>query len=320
MTTANDTTLFDLSDHGKIELAGRDAREFLNNLCTQDVKNLAVRECREAFLTTAKARVIAHVWITRDTTDTLLLETAASQADKVLQHLNHYLISEQVEVTDRTRAMSMLRLVGPMACKFPVKTGTMILTIPQRLLGLDGVDLFFPAEDRAWVHEMFIEAGAVPASRTTYETLRIEAGLPEFGSDIDENRLAMEVNRPQAISYHKGCYLGQETIVMARDRGQVNRLLMGVKVNSDSWGQAFQPGQPSGQAGKPGPTPIPPGTKVLRAGEEVGQVTSSVLSPRLGQVIALAYLRRGTWDAGTEVVIDPPTDGRTAIVCALPFV
>src|SRR5947209_17072276 len=83
--------LFDLSDHGKIELAGRDAREFLNNLCTQDVKNLPVGESREAFLTTTKARVIAHVWIWHRRLDVLLLDFAGSQAEKVEQHLNHHL-------------------------------------------------------------------------------------------------------------------------------------------------------------------------------------------------------------------------------------
>ncbi|MBI3704089.1 MAG: hypothetical protein HY244_09655 [Rhizobiales bacterium] len=103
------------------------------------------------------------------------------------------------------------------------------------------------------------------------------------------------MNRPQAISYTKGCYLGQETIVMARDRGQVNRLMMGLKVEGD--------------------TPLAAGAKVMRGNDEVGQVTSSVFSPRLGQAIALAYLRRGSWDAGTEIVVD----GRPAVVCALPF-
>ena len=131
----------------------------------------------------------------------------------------------------------------------------------------------------------------------TYQVLRIEAGLPECGIDIDENRLAMEVNRTAAaICYTKGCYLGQETIVMARDRGQVNRLLLGLKVAE-------------------GP-PLAPGTKLLRGNEEVGQVTSSVLSPRFG-VLALAYLRRGSWDPGTALTVE--ATGRDAVVCALPF-
>jgi folate-binding protein YgfZ len=293
--------LFDLSQYGKIELAGRDARSFLNNLCTQDVTKLSVGAGCEAFLTTNKARVIAHVWITRREENVLWLDMVAGLAETVVKHLNHYLISEQVELTDRTGEFSLVRLVGPksVGCVATHPTG-----IPpsrrHRLLALDTVDLFCPSADFASLRQRLVEGGAVPAGSATYQILRIEAGLPEYGIDIDENRLAMEVGRTaEAICYTKGCFLGQETIVMARDRGQVNRSLMGVKVRD----------------GKP----LAPGTKLFRADDEVGQVTSSVLSPRLGQVIALVYLRRGSWDAGTEVAIEPATDGRAAVVCALPF-
>lgn len=286
------TFLFDLSDRTKIELAGRDAREFLNNLCTQDVKNLAVGETREAFLTTTKARVVAHAWIMHREPNVLLLDAVAGQAEKILQHLNHYLISEQVELADRTSEFGLLRVVGPRAAELAKIVNP---TRSHRWLALDGFDLICPANETASHRQRLIDAGAVLGDATTYQTLRIEAGLPEFGMDIDENRLAMEVNRPQAISYTKGCYLGQETIVMARDRGQVNRLLMGLKLQGDE--------------------PLAAGAKVMRGSDEVGQVTSSVFSPRLGQGIALAYLRRGSWDAGNEVV----AEGRAAVVCALPF-
>ncbi len=109
----------------------------------------------------------------------------------------------------------------------------------------------------------------------------------------------MEAGRTaQAISYAKGCYLGQETIVMARDRGQVNRQLMGIKLTQDE---------------------IVGNAKLYRNNEEVGQATSSIFSPRLGQQIALAYLRRGSWDIGTELAIDPTTGGGCAVVASLPF-
>lgn len=292
--------LFDLSDHGKIELTGVDARSFLQNLCTQDVKSLPVGATCEAFLTTNKARVVAHVWVTPTAADVLRLDMIAGQAEKVFKHLNHYLISEKVELADRTHELAMSRLVGPQAADrlrsvLPAfATDTSVRQ--HRLLALDGFDLFCPAAEAVALRQRLVEAGFIVAGPTTYQLLRVEAGLPEYGSDIDENRLAMETGRTsQAISYAKGCYLGQETIVMARDRGQVNRLLMGVKMIE-------------------GPV-ITPGAKVFRADDEIGQVTSSVHSPGLGQVIALAYLRRGSWDAGTEVVIE----GRSGVVCALPF-
>ncbi|MSQ94466.1 MAG: aminomethyl transferase family protein [Gemmataceae bacterium] len=291
--------LFDLSDRSKIELAGKDSRDFLNALCTQDVKNLAIGSTCEAFLTTNKARVIAHVWITHRESNVLLLDAVAGQTDKLLQHLNRYLISEQVELADRTQELGMLRLVGPKAAELINKLAIMP-SRQHRLLALDGFDLIGLGSEISTQRQRLIDAGAVLSGPSTYQILRIEAGLPEYGIDIDEDRLAMEVNRTaQAICYTKGCYLGQETIVMARDRGQVNRLLMGVKVASGE--------------------PLTPGTKLFRASEEVGHATSSVFSPRLGQVIAIAYLRRGSCEPGTELVVEPTRDGRTAVVEALPF-
>jgi tRNA-modifying protein YgfZ len=304
MTTAyraatEGVALFDLSDHGKIELAGPDARIFLHNLCTQDVKDLPVSATCEAFLTTTKARVVAHVWITHRETNLLLLDMVAGQSTKVFDHLNHYLISEKAELADRSTEFALLRLVGPKAAAL-LSSLAITPARQHRLLGLDGMDLYCPRAEAASLGQRLIDAGAVRADPATYQILRIEAGLPEYGIDMDENRLAMEVNRTaQAICYTKGCFLGQETIVMARDRGQVNRLLMGVKIA--------------------GSAPVAPGTKLFRADDDVGQVTSSTFSPKLGQVVALAYLRRGSWDAGTEVAIDQASDSRRGVVCGLPF-
>jgi folate-binding protein YgfZ len=94
-------------------------------------------------------------------------------------------------------------------------------------LGLPGFDVISPRGEVSWTAKL----AAAPADSQLYEILRIEAGLPAYGSDMDENRFVVEVGRTaQAISYNKGCFLGQEPIVMARDRGQVNRMLLGVKV------------------------------------------------------------------------------------------
>jgi tRNA-modifying protein YgfZ len=317
MADLEPTLLFDLSASAKIEVTGPDARSFLHNLCTQDVKNLPVGGSAEAFLTTNKARILAHVWITHRETDVVWLDAAAGQADKILQHLNHYLISEKAEVADRTQEFGLLRLVGPRAAEIvtgiagptpatraplqAVLTPGIGMVRRHNLLACDAFDLFCPSAETAALKQRVLDDGAIVGDAAAYEILRIEAGLPAYGSDLDENRLAMEAGRTaQAISYAKGCYLGQETIVMARDRGQVNRQLMGIKVVE-------------------GPATVAQGAKLFRGAEEVGQVTSSVFSPKLGQVIALAYLRRGNWEAGTELVIDPSSDGRSAVVAALPF-
>src|SRR5439155_4477699 len=132
--------------------------------------------------------------------------------------------------------------------------------------------------------QILTQAGARPAGKEAFEVLRVEAGVPRYGVEMNEERFVVEVGRtPQAISYSKGCYLGQEPIVMARDRGHVNRTLLGLKLNGD---------------------PAPHGSLLHRDGKEVGRVTSSVVSPRLGAAVALGYLRRGCWEPGTAVEVE----------------
>ena len=147
------------------------------------------------------------------------------------------------------------------------------------------------------VWRMLTGAGAKLAGSDAFELLRVEAGTPAYGADIDENRYAFEIGRTaQAISYAKGCYLGQEPIGMARDRaGHAPRTLMGLKLSGD------------GTAAR--------SVKVRHGEEDAGWVTSSVMSPKLCCAIALAYLRHGHNQPSTLVEVD----GRAAEVTALPF-
>jgi folate-binding protein YgfZ len=314
---------FDLSQHGKVELAGPDARLFLHNLCTNDVKNLPVGAGCEAFLTSAKARVLAHVLVghyAQDDGAVLWLDTIAGPAEALLAHLNRYLISEQVELADRTSELALFRLCGPAAVStlqslleqsvadlapssnrrvaWP-KIGACHVRA-QTLLGNPGFDVLCARAHANAVLKQLQGAGARLAEAQTYEMLRIEAGLPHYGRDIDENRFVVEVNRPQAISYTKGCYLGQEPIVMARDRGQVNRLLLGVKAAAS--------------------TELPFDAKLFHGETEVGQVKSPVWSPRLQESIALAYVRRGHQEPGTKLEMEPLGSGLEVAVTSLPFV
>lgn len=318
--------LFDLSDRTKFELAGPDARGFLNNLCTNDVKNLPIGGGCEAFLLTPTGKIVAHVLVghyqQRDTT-TLLLDTVTDQADAIGGYLGHYLVSEQVEPADRSEAFGMFHVCGPNAAamlrsvtgqdvsdlaplhnrvfQWPHDSRPWCQVRRRRALGLDGYDLLVPVGGSLDLWKKLRDAGAAPAGRETYETLRIEAGVPEFGADFDGQRFVMEVGRnAEAIAPNKGCYLGQEAVVMARDRGQVNRALMGVRAPADGL--------------------LPEGGRLFNGKDEVGQITSAAESPRLNQVIALAYLRRGSQEPGTALTVELETDGRTVTVCALPFV
>ncbi len=309
--------VFDLSNRGKITVAGPDARTFLHNMSTNDIKNLKPGTGCEAFFATAQARAVAYALIfccTRDAQEEFWLNVEPGLAAKLTQHLDRYIISEQIELADRSEDFAQFHVAGPRADTV-IRQALPLVELPPKAmeasvvekgqawrtdrLGLPGYDLICPKVKAAELGESLLRAGACQATAETYEVLRVEAGTPAYGQDIEEDRLVMEVGRTrQAISYTKGCYLGQEPIVMARDRGHVNRTLLGLKV--------------------PGNEPLSSGTKLLREGKEVGQSKSCVASPRLG-VIALAYLRRGNQEPGTVVEFETGATRGTAVVASLPF-
>jgi tRNA-modifying protein YgfZ len=310
--------LFDLSSRGKIELTGNDAAVFLHNLSTNDVKGLAPGAGCEAFLCTATAKVVAHGHVWRcppeGKREAIWLDLPEGLAAKTYQHLDRYLISEDVTLTDRTAELAQLHVVGPGAPDVLKAAGieapawqrnTFHVAGPLTLrftdpLGLPGCDLLFPADHRASLADKLLAAGAVRGSPETFDVLRVEAGTPVYGKDMDETTFAAEVGRTlQTISYSKGCYLGQEPIVMARDRGVVQRGLVGLLL---------------------GPEPVPPGSLLYRDGKEVGRTASSVVSPKLGQAIALAYARHGSQAPGTVLEADVAGARRSVTVAKLPFV
>jgi tRNA-modifying protein YgfZ len=307
--------VFDLHPRGVIDVKGADAASYLHNLSTNDIKNMPLHGGCEAFFTTAKARTLAHVLIAHVTPEIYRIDLAGGEADKLTQHLNHYIVSEQVEVADRSRDFHMLRVVGPKALALlesglglPLNdlkpwrhlAGPLVAARRFAGLGVPAFDLSCPASYVGQLKADLAAKGIVSAADDVHEVLRIEAGWPVYGKDIDENRLVMEIGRTaQAISYTKGCFLGQEPIVMARDRGQVNRTLLGVMT-------------PEGE-------PIATGAKLYDGADEVGLATSSARSPRLNKVVALAYLKRGKQDPGHELTVEPTIDGRRVLVSALPF-
>jgi folate-binding protein YgfZ len=315
---------FDISHHGTVEVKGPEADRFLHNLCTNDILRLAPGTGCEAFFTNAKARVIAPVLVqlisAAGKDKVFWIGTGPGLGQKVLQHLDHHLISEQVELGELTGAFAQLHVAGPAAADtlraaleidLPdlqtlqsaqrTSGGEPVPICRHEPLALPGYDLRCPPGKAEDIWHRLLTAGARPAGLDAYGILRVEAGTPVFGRDIDDNRLVMEVGRTaQAICYTKGCYLGQEPIVMARDRGHVNRTLLGLKIQ--------------------GAEPAIPGARVFQSSTEVGQVTSSVVSPLLGP-IALAYLRRGSQEPGTTVEVEASAGSTrlTALVASLPF-
>jgi folate-binding protein YgfZ len=314
--------LFDVSPRGKIGAEGKDAVVFLHNLSTNDVKGMPPGTSQEVFFCNATAKVVGHGWVYRGTPDgrreRLWLDVDDGQGEKVFRHLDHYLIGEDVALTDQTVELAQFHLAGPGAERalgaflgaativgagwfgmdFRLH-GEPVQVRNTRALGWESSTLLCPPGAAAVLWQRLIEAGARPAGRDAWNVLRVEAGLPEYGTDIDESTFAPETGRLDAISYQKGCYLGQEPIVMARDRGVVQRTLMGLLVGDE---------------------PAPAGSLLYRDGKEVGRVTSSVVSPRLGCAVALGYVKRGSQAPGTELQLETGGGRRTVKVEKLPLV
>ena len=314
--------LFDRSHQGKIEVAGKDAPAFLHNLCTNDINGLPLGGGCEAYFCDHRAKVLAHAFVYHVLSGgrhAFWLDVTPGFNEKLLQHLDKHLISEAVELADQTEHFAQMHLAGPRA-KLILESahGERLPDLDEFLhmertfgtsatchirrhdpLGVPGYDLVCRNERAAGVRRMLQSAGAMPAGEVAFETLRIEAATPVYGVDIGEDRFVMEVARaPRAVSYSKGCYLGQEPIVMARDRaGFVNRAFLGVKVLEGG--------------------PLPAATKLFHDAAEVGLVTSSVQSLRLNAPLALAYIRRGHQDPGRRLEADTPAGRRPVEV--LPF-
>ena len=301
--------LFDVSDAAKLEVAGPDAPLFLHNISTNDIKALPLGGGCEAYFCDARAKALFVAWVYHvrlaDGNNAMWVETTPGRGEELRKYLDRYLIAEAVELTDVTDPFAQLHLAGPTAksvlesalgepipdlAEFQHMERTFGSTSPASVrrrdrLGQPGYDIVCLADRADGIRRMLTTAGATPAGPDTYETLRVEAGTPIYGVDIDETRFVMEIgNAPRAVSYTKGCFPGQEPIVMARDRaGRVNRAFLGLKLLAD--------GLPKS------------GSKVVRDGQDVGVVTSATHSPRLGCGLAVGYVHWKSGDPGTRVDI-----------------
>ncbi len=291
--------VIDAGSNTEVELVGPDAASFLNRMCTNQVDGLAPRTGCEAFLTDAKAHVLAYVLVFR-CPGSLVLHTAAGQGAKLIAHLDRYLIRDKVELHDRSGSRREFLLAGERSKDVFSALGWAVPgeghlnhvdvdwaggKASIRRLELGGPAMFLiavPAEAAGTAWQMLQNAGARPCGQLAGEAIRIEAGWPVYGIDVTEENLPQEVGRDRwAISYSKGCYLGQETVARIASRGHVNRMLVGLKF-------------PTGE--------IPaPGAELTADGALAGRVTSATFSPRLGSALALGYVRRGNASVGARL-------------------
>jgi len=309
--------LFDFSFRGKFRMKGRDHARLLQRLVSNDVKKLTPGQGTYATLLNAQGHIVVDLRL-YCAEDCFLVDVEADLRDKAIQSFRRFIIADQVEIDPLD--LYAVAFQGPRARGLLEKTlhidlpamqefdhfATNYAGFPTRVVrasstGEEGYEV--------WENGAGIEAvwGAACGQAPTYdmllcgweelESLRIEAGIPRYGTELGEDVIPLEAGLWNALSFNKGCYIGQEIVERARSRGHVNWKLTGLIVNA-------------------GPPPQP-GEKAVVEGREVAEITSSCVSPTLGKPIALAYVRREFSEPGAQLTF---ASGAAAEVAALPFV
>jgi folate-binding protein YgfZ len=297
----------DRSERGKLALTGSEAHSFLQGQVTNDVEALpAGRGCYAAFLT-PKGKMLGDLRILA-TEDELLLDTERVALQGLFNMIRRFSIGYDVELHKRTLERGLLSLIGPGAVD-ACGAGSLpddehahaLVTVPgsdstARAIRTDvGIDLLCDAGDVDALRDALEHVGVVAVSGAAVECLRVERGRPRYGIDLDDSVIPQEAGlNERAVSFTKGCYVGQETVARLYYRGKPNRQLRGLRLSG----------------------PASPGDELSFDGRVVGHLATVAQSPRIGP-IALALVRREAPPGSTVAVNDD--GGVTGEVTELPF-
>lgn len=292
-----------------IQLAGQDRQTFLQSFCTNDIKQLSVGQSCEVFFCNVQGKTVGHGYVIA-LQEELLVDTHLGTAAPLIPHLDRYVIREDVTISDVTEKWHVSAIVGPNAerrlreFELPLPTancthscfernGQTIIVVNRNWLSVPAylvlarrseLSVDSPAALESFKSLMPGMNQHAPGDGSLFDLLRIERGTPLFGVDISTDNLPQEVDRDsEAISFRKGCYLGQETVARLDALGHVNRKLCGLKFSGNMVPKS--------------------GTPLAFPGKSAGHVTSAVASPTCG-VIGLGYVRREAFAIGTELESD----------------
>jgi folate-binding protein YgfZ len=312
--------VIDLSSRGRLLVSGSEAVMFLNGLITNDMKTLAVNSWMPAVFPNVQGRLLAAVRIIHRE-DGFLIDTENATLETVAKLLQRFTLAGDFRVTDVTKETSVFSVQGGKAAEImgdalsetvanverqkmftaQLENDSNVSIIRATHTAEDGFDLFVNVSNAQNLWDLLTKAGAQPVGADASETLRIEAGIPRYGVDMDETNVVTETNLDEAVSFTKGCYIGQEIIARIKYRGHVAKKLTGVILE--------------------GKVSLETNAKILASdNKEIGRVTSLAFSPRLKRTIALGYVKYDYLAPGTGVKVVSAEKELPATVAELPFI
>lgn len=278
----NSAAWIDLSARGKIRVTGEDRARLLHAMSTNDVQHLAPGSGLYAFFLNEKGRILADACI-YNLGENLFLDTEPETAGKLRDHLDKYIIADDVYLEDETATWTAIGLEGPGSISAATGLG---ISVPENKYGIrewgdgfaahvsstgrEGIRVFLPQTEKAGFLQHVTAANIPLATFEEARIVRLENGTPRYGDEISERYLVQEAQAMHAVHLNKGCYLGQEIVERVRSRGQVHRLLAPVRFKTQ--------------------TPPAAGTKLVANGEPAGEIASAVSSPALGEAVGFAYV------------------------------
>jgi tRNA-modifying protein YgfZ len=282
----------DLSQRGKIRVTGEDRARLLHAMTTNHVEGLKPGEGCYAFFLNAQGRILgdANVLCFEDH---ILLDTEPETRQKLFEHLDRYIIADDVTIEDVTDRIPTIAVEGPESGVALAKIGA---PLPEAAYsnvawgevaiarlsstGSEGYFLFVPADRKRKIVE---DLGLSEATANDARTVRIEHGHPRYGEEITERYLVQETGQLQAVHFSKGCYLGQEIVERVRSRAQIHRMLRKLEIDSAE--------------------PPAAGTKFKSGDADAGEIVSAAFSPASQKTVAMAYVRVPFTEPGTALSI-----------------
>ena len=313
--------VIDLSHRGRLRLTGSDRAAYLHRIISNDVEGLLVGEGNYATILTNRGKIIADmkVYVFEDS---IGIETNAETTSILYQELDKYLIADDVTIEDFTERTGAVGVHGPKSAELLQEVygfdvgdlpeyhsivdeidGRCIVCVRANETGEVGYNLCAASESMEWLWDTILTKGrafsAEPVGLTALNSLRIEAGIPRYGAELGDSVFPLEAELEGAISFEKGCYIGQEIVARMQYRGHPNRLLRGFEITSDA--------------------PPQSGDRLFDGDKEIGWLTSAVVSPTLGKTIGMGYVRTAFTDEGSQVEVQTAGSRVDATVRALPF-